>query len=77
MVPLIPCTGGVSESCSEVIDTSFEDTIEFMGPDSSALFGAGTYATKSHTSMMDEAEVCLEQGEQAADVHMLPLGEDL
>ena len=77
MVPLPPA-GAVGGSCPEVIDTSSKDTIEFLGPDPSALFGGGTPVTKPHVhqSWMD-AEVYLELGEQAADVHVLPLGEEL
>ena len=53
------------------------DTIEFLGPDSSAMFGAGTSATEPRTPIVDGAEVCLEQGEQVVDVHLRPLGEEL
>ena len=45
--------------------------------DSSTLFGAGTSATEPRALIMDGAEVCLEQGEQAADFHFQPLGEEL
>ena len=71
LVPF-PLTSDLSEPCPEVIDTYSEDTIEFVGPDSSALFGAGTSVTEPHTSLVDDTEAWLEQGEQVADV--LPLG---
>ena len=51
--------------------------MSFLGPDSSAMLGPGTFATEPLAVTMDGTEVCLEQGEQVADVHVLPLGEEL